>query len=600
MPARVFAAAVFVLLACPFPAAAQQEPAQASATSRPSASSLHSAANDAAIEASLAADPIAETIWIQQMTVALAGEPADLAEVQRHAAAVLRLRSERLSQRQPAWPDAQVDTFLPFLLIDQRRFIYDADFRAHVAPVVANGIAEAVPLSARRRMISRLRSFDFGLVERVEVAWGVAARASRSREVLFDAVDLEYGSKEAIRASIYSLPSAYFDFDEAAAFLRSVHAIAPQRDIVVLSNQPLIDELRPLVEGMPLHLIDTLGRAYSPWPRDPFVVAKSARGPVTLVVRPNLQAQRELDVFMARELVQNLPEDLDRQWQGVQWTLAPVPFHGGHMLTTPDATWLSIHTLMPRIKEILDVRGPLEVEQIFEPEQLAALLAATEVAIIEFEIVFGRPVRLVHALPPRHATDAQLAAFEAVLTGGDGRDLDSIVTMASLPEGGDVALVADLTLGRELLADARGDELERLRDLYHMVPSGNDLKRRLGDAQSSALNRLLDAFLDDTAAFLHDQGVAVHRVPLLHVPQEIIADEMRYSRDSFLISWNNVVLEETADGLRAEGFASGLTSADATAHDAFAAAGISLHYAAPLALSIMRDGGYRCASNHVR
>jgi hypothetical protein len=601
MPLRSLAIAALTLIAAQLAGIAQQQGSappyvdpRPRVLPRPAPS-----AHDIQIEAMIAADRLAEAAWVREMTLTLAGEPPDLAGAQQHAAAVLRLRGERLHAQDPGWPDAQIDTYLAILLIDPRRFLSDSDFRINAVPAVAAGLAYEVPLEVRVRLLTQLRAFDFGLIERIEVAWGIAARSSRRREVIFEAVDLTYGSRKPIRASIYSLPSGYFRFEEAAAFLRSVHTIAPQRDIVVLSNQPLLGELRGLAGQMPLHLIDTLGRAYSPWPRDPFVVAQSARGPVTLVVRPNLQAQRELDVFMAREVVQNLPEELDQEWQRVQWTFAPVPFHGGHMLTTPEATWVSVHTLMPRIKELIGMRGPLDLQEVRRPHRQAQFLQALATAAGEFEAIFGRPVELVHAMPEDDST-AAVDAFGVVLGGGDARDLDSILTLVSQPGGGTAALVGDLTLGRRLLQDAPADDVGRLRALYHVIPEGNTLKQQLGDAQTTPVNRQFNAYLDAISDHLRRRGIDVHRVPLLHVPQELIPDPMRYTRVSFMISWNNVVLEEAGGEVHAEGFASGLESTDAAVQRIYAEAGVKLRYASPLALSIMRDGGYRCASNHVR
>lgn len=601
MPARLLAAVVLATLAFPVPAWTQQagRPSAAVTSGESSASPGSPNPRDVVIEAELAADRAAEAVWMKALSLELAGETPDLAAVQQRAAAFLRLRSERLTRLHPDWPNQQVDAFFAILLIDPRRFIYDADFRANAAPAIAQGLSDGVPRAARQRMLEQLFAFDFGVIEKIEVAWGVALRSSRSREVLFDAVDLEYGSQSAIRASIYSLPSTYFDLEEATAFLRSLHGMAPQRQLIVVSNQPLINELQLLTTEMPLRLIDTLGRSYSPWPRDPFVVAKSARGPVTLVVRPNLQAQREHDVFMAREIVQNLPEDLDRDWRQVQWTAAPVPFHGGHMLTTPSTTWVSVHTLLPRVKEILGVDDKIDLRQLRQPRTLARLLAAIDTAGKEFEVVFGRPLRFVHELP-KAGSDAEVDAFVVALGGGDGRDLDSLITIAEKPDRRTAALVGDLTLGKKMLGDAPDDDLRELQSVYHLSLAGGELRRELSRAQSSLPNQQFDAFLDASAAFLRHQGLEVLRVPLLRVPEELLPVELRYSRDSFMISWNNVVLEEQTGTLRAEGFASGLATADEAVRQIFADAGVTLDYVAPLALSIMRDGGYRCASNHVR
>ena len=63
-----------------------------------------------------------------------------------------------------------------------------------------------------------------------------------------------------------------------------------------------------------------------------------------------------------------------------------------------------------------------------------------------------------------------------------------------------------------------------------------------------------------------------------------------------MLGWNNVVLRESV----AEGFASGLRVGDERARETFAASGWELVLHPPLTASVVRGGGYRCASQHVR
>ncbi|MGD8330679.1 MAG: hypothetical protein PVJ49_14695 [Acidobacteriota bacterium] len=599
MTAKLLAGAAATFLLLPRPSAAWQAPTDQPAIGPPASTAFSATSSDIELEAALAADPVAQADWLRRMAVRLAGEGADLDAAQRHAAGVLRLRGERLARHDATWPDTQSDAFLALLLIDPRRFLYDGDFRASVAPVLVDGVSDRVPAQARRRMATRLAAFDFGLLERIKVAWGLVPRPSRTREVPFEAIGFDYGSQAPIRASIYSLPSRYFNVDEATRFLRSVHAITPQRRIVVLSNGALIDELRPLATEMPLVLLDSLGRRYSPWPRDPFFATVSARGPVTLVVRPNIQAQRELDVFMAREIVQDLPDDVDREWQHVQWTMAPVPFHGGHMLSTPTTTWVSAVTLLPRVKEILGTGDKIDLQALRDPQVLRSFLTALEMAGTEFQETFNQPVRFVHALPVGVGAE-ELDALQTVLGGGDARDLDSIITIVESAGEPVRALVGDVTLGSELIEDAPDSDIQRLRALYHLQPTVDELRQQLADGHRTSRNRQFDAFLDASAAYLQRLGLEVTRLPLLDVSQRLIPPELSDGRPSFLINWNNVVLEEVDGGVRAEGFASGMAVTDKKMREIYADAGVNLDYVAPLALSVLRDGGYRCASNHVR
>ena len=68
----------------------------------------------------------------------------------------------------------------------------------------------------------------------------------------------------------------------------------------------------------------------------------------------------------------------------------------------------------------------------------------------------------------------------------------------------------------------------------------------------------------------------------------------------FLLGWNNVVVETREGGVRAEGFAALLPSGDRRARAAFRALGVHLDLLPPLVESVVRNGGYRCASNHLR
>jgi len=604
MPAATLAGVIFLAAAASLPAVQQQASTDSvpnpPAASAPPASDIEN--RIVALEAELAEDRGVQAAWLARVALAFAsGSTADLEETQRQVATLLRLRGARLAGERPDWPNAQVDSLLVMLLIDPRRFVYDADFRDHVFPVLLDGMAPEVPMAARERLLNQLNimpGFDFGMSEKVEVAWGVVPRASRSREVLFRSFGDRFGQSTAIRASIYSLPG-YFDYEEAAAFLRGVHDFAPQRDVVVLSNRPLIDRLRPLAGEIRLHLIDTHGRRFTPWPRDPFAVVNSPDGPVTFVVRPNLQAQREHDVFMPREIVQGLPEELDEAWGGVQWTMAPVPFHGGHLIATPGFTWVSVHTLLPRIKEILGIEGPIDVPALRRPEDRKRFLGALRLATDGFEAVFGQPLRFVHAIPRLEAGDEDLDAFETVLHGGDTSDLDSFVTLLPGPGGAMSALVADFTLGKQVVAEASQAELDELQRVYGLATPDGGLRLSLAAAQATPHAEVFDAFLDAVTMFLSSQGIDVQRLPILHVSGRLMPEALR-SPDGFLINWNNVVLEIEDDGARAEGFSSGLARIDERVRQTFADAGYELRYAPLLPRSVMRGGGYRCASNHVR
>ena len=120
--------------------------------------------------------------------------------------------------------------------------------------------------------------------------------------------------------------------------------------------------------------------------------------------------------------------------------------------------------------------------------------------------------------------------------------------------------------------------------------------RRAPDAATQ--NIALQQFLDEVAGELARDGMTVRRIPLIVVPKSVVA------RDNvpadFLLTWNNVVLEQRGATRRAEGFASLLPSVDAAVKKVFEASGYRLDLYPPLVRSVLLGGGYRCASNHLR
>ncbi|MFL6291881.1 MAG: hypothetical protein ACJ759_13390, partial [Thermoanaerobaculia bacterium] len=134
------------------------------------------------------------------------------------------------------------------------------------------------------------------------------------------------------------------------------------------------------------------------------------------------------------------------------------------------------------------------------------------------------------------------------------------------------------------------EDWKSLRDGYGLQPTAEPVAPFAG----------LDAFLDLVADHLKKEGMEVRRLPLLAVPVAGLRDREGLTHDEFLITWNNVVAETRAGRVRAEGFASLIPAGDRLARAAFAAAGARLDLFPPLVRSVILNGGYRCASNHVR
>jgi len=451
------------------------------------------------------------------------------------------------------------------VVVDPLRYGTDAAFRARIDAILPRALAKLPPPAARGVLheISASGMLDFDTAEEAAAAAHLIAHTSAARRIAFDrTLRLPDDAAGKIDASIFSLNTASFAPADALRFLEAVHAASPARRIIVLGDAPMREALSPHRQELHLELIDDLDRAFTPWPRDPFVVGRSKSGGIVLVNRPKAQPGREEDQNMARVMADSLP--------GAHWTTAPTPFHNGQILRTPNAVWISIHSVEPRALALLGLKD-VPVETFGERAGVARYIGAVKRAARELEELYHAPVRFVHALPTAPDQITRLG-------GGAGYDLDSIVTLLPRAGGKTDALVADLALGAAAARKATAAEWAAARKAYGI---GDDV-RPVPDAA-------LQQFLDDVAAELRRDGMNVRRVPLLKMPQK-----------AFLITANNVVLETRGTVRRAEGFASLLPPVDAAAREAFAAGGYRLDLFPPLARSVVLGGGYRCASNHVR
>jgi hypothetical protein len=241
------------------------------------------------------------------------------------------------------------------------------------------------------------------------------------------------------------------------------------------------------------------------------------------------------------------------------------------------------------------------VESFSSAAGIDRYLAAAEKAAAELASLYGRPVRFVHPLPAAGWGD--LAARRDLLrrlAGGAGYDLDSILTLVPAKEGRLAALVADVSAGRDLLARLGPADWDALRRGYGLQPDGDALAKALGSAQQTAESESLGQFLNLVATHLAGAGIEVKRLPLLSVPVPLLQDRAGLSHSEFLITWNNVVVETVKGAVRAEGFSSLIPAGDARAREVFGSLGVHLDLFPPLVRSVILNGGYRCASNHLR
>ncbi|HEX9944330.1 MAG TPA: hypothetical protein VGG03_20160 [Thermoanaerobaculia bacterium] len=544
------------------------------------------------------------------------GTPSDLGQalaaadpaVSRQAGDSLAARAReqvRALARRGSWSPEDVQALLAFQLVDPERFVADETFRRRVLALLPRAFDPAAPAGLRDALLlelNQVRGFGFSASDEVERAWGATPRRGSERRVAFapSAQRFDADVEGRLAASVYSLPSFFFDEAAADAFLSGVRAADPGRTLIVLTDSPLRDRLAPRARMLRLHLLDTHGRPYSPWPRDPFSLVHASKGGVRLLVRPNLQPGREEDANLGPELVQNLPAEIDRAWGKVTWAEAPVPFHNGQVLLARDAAWVTLHALEPRILVLLKA-DRVPVESFSTPKGIDRYLAAADQAVKELGSLYGRPLRFVHPLPRAGAGDAAArTALMRRIGGGAGYDLDSIVTLVPAKGGRLAALVADVTAGRGLLAKLPAGGWDALREGYGLEPAGAALAAALAAAQRTPAMDGLGSFLDLVAGHLAREGMEVRRLPLLTVPVALLQDRAGLSHDGFLITWNNVVVETRQGTARAEGFSSLIPAGDVRARDAFAALGVRLDLFPPLVRSVILNGGYRCASNHLR
>ncbi|HVT57735.1 MAG TPA: hypothetical protein VHR45_04990 [Thermoanaerobaculia bacterium] len=528
-----------------------------------------------------------------------------------------RQRAARVARR-GAWSDTEVEALLAFDALDPARFAAETAFRGCVLGLLPHDLDPTAPRRLRDDLLlalNRAPVVDAAAAETVASAWGALPRRSTERKIDYGREPLRFdGDAEGeIRASVFSFPSSVLEEAPVAELLRAVRALAPRRQLLALTDLPLRSRLARQARALRVELLPTYGRTFSPWPRDPFSLVHRAGGGVVVLARPNAQAGREEDLHMGAWLVAGLPVALDRAWGEVRWAQAPVPFHNGQLLLTREAAWTSLHALEPRILALLGA-ARVPVESFATRAGIASYVDAARRAGGELGRLVGRPVRFVHPLPEAEggagsatgAADPRSAELMRRIGGGAGYDLDSLLTLlppataASGPHAAGTALVASLAAGGSLLARLGPADWSALRRGYDLEPAGRQLSAGLEAAQRTPRAAGLDSFLDLVAEQLATEGWQVRRLPLLVVPANLLRGQAGIAHGEFLLGWNNVVLESPPQGLRGAGFASLLPSGDREARALFAAAGCRLDLLPPLVHSVILNGGYRCASNHLR
>lgn len=447
----------------------------------------------------------------------------------------------------------------------------------------------------RERPTFRLPWLRAPLLALLAVACSSAAPAPGPSSAPALRFDADIGGS--LQASLYSLPARFFTAAECGAFLRSVRGVAPKRTLLALVDAAQARALGAVARELEVHLLVATRDDFSPWPRDPFSLTHDAAGRVVVLVRPNLQHGREADAEMGAELLRDLPAGLAKEWGGPRLATADIPFHNGQVLLTSDTAWVTIHTLEPHILRLLHL-DRVPVADFSTAAGVERYVTAAAQAARQLETLYGRPVRFVHRLPRDGADEEQHRAMY-VLAGGAGFDLDSVLTLlpgAPAPR----ALIGDINAGTKLAAELTRSDAATLRAAYDFALPVAELPSRLAAAQTEPRAAGLAAFLDLVAGGMRAAGFVVDRLPLLLVPTRFLADADPSGAADFVLGWNNVVIESTPRGTRAEGFASLLPAGDRAATEIFGHAGVKLDLLTPLVPSVILGGGYRCASNQLK
>ncbi|MFN7963081.1 MAG: hypothetical protein U0002_17605 [Thermoanaerobaculia bacterium] len=397
-----------------------------------------------------------------------------------------------------------------------------------------------------------------------------------------------------IDASFYFLASPFFSASEVETFLTGVRRMAPNRAIVAVLDAPIARAMLKPGKRLGLTLLLARSGPYSPWPRDPMIVTRDAAGNAVFVARPSLQPGREMDLFMAPELAAQLAA-FPGPWGRPSWTLAPMPFHTGQSLATDTRLWLTVHSVelatLGRLK--LSV---VPVARFNTPAGLAPYFEAAMASAADLSRLYGRKGSFVHPWPRGEAEDVALVAR---LGKGAGFDLDSLLTLLPGDPEKPPAFVADVAAGRSLLARLSAEDWRSLERTYALRLDAPG-RQALASYQDSARAKDLGDFLDLLASSLVTSGHKVGRLPLLLVPTTSLREVEAAPEGDFLIGWNNVVITTGAGRAAAEGFASGLPATDLEVAKQFSDAGVTLNLLPPLVASVLRNGGYRCASAHLR
>lgn len=496
--------------------------------------------------------------------------------------------------------------YMAVVLLWPERVVKDPLLKEKLMVMLEKSLSQDLSSDWKEQVLTVLNmvpGFHFGDIERLAYSWSSIPRVSGAREMPVSKSNpletLEGGTK--ISLSVYSLPSESFSFEESTRFLKAVKRLAPNREVVVLSDLNAFSPFKAFCEQLGVSLIPTFGEGFSPWPRDPILFSKLPEKPWLILQRPNSQASRREDDLMARAMVHGLPDLLDCEWGAPEWGQAPTPFHNGKIIIAKDQLWINLDTVEIRTLEILGLdRVPIESFQ--SSEGISKYLEAANLAAGELAHLFGMPVAFLEPLP-FHGDLERRSATMYFLGGSAGFDLDSLVTLLPLETGQIAAIVGDVGLGIQMIQKSPSHEIAAYQQGYGLGSDPERFRQVLLEYSRQARSERLGNYLDLIAGFLAHNGLVVERLPLFLVPThqiENLINSKAVTEKDFLMTWQNVVIDRRGGEAFAEGFAGLLPQADLMAEAVFEKLGYKLQFLPPLLESIYRMGGYRCASKHIQ
>ena len=267
---------------------------------------------------------------LRALGVALAPTCSQRVKAGEFAVALAKANARRLTDAGAPWTRVDMATLMAYQLVNPVRFAQDAKFRGRVLPLLPREMDGSTARALRELQIQELNEtigFDFDSAENVELAWQLVPRASASRKFQRAPLRIPDDYAGPIEATVFVLPSQFFPPASVETFLSAQREATPGRRLVVLTDDAMKRAAGEKLAKARIDWIDSFGRDFTPWPRDPFTVARRGDdGGVVLLTRPNVQEGREEDGNMARQLISGASDSLDRALGRMEWTVASTAF----------------------------------------------------------------------------------------------------------------------------------------------------------------------------------------------------------------------------------------------------------------------------------